>query len=68
MSKLLAFFGVGSIDAWTARYGRANVAYRHSPGFESDEAALATWRRQRNPHLAGERAATYMMRLFRSKA
>ena len=45
VSKLLAFFGAGSIDAWTARYGRANVAYRHSPSFESDEAALATWRR-----------------------
>ena len=45
VSKLLAFFRVGSIDAWTARYGRANVAYRHSPSFRSDEAALATWLR-----------------------
>ena len=45
VSKLLAFFGVGSVDAWTARYGRANVSYRHSPSFRSDEAALATWRR-----------------------
>lgn len=31
VTKLLAFFRVGSIDAWTARYGLANVAYRHSP-------------------------------------
>ena len=43
--KLLTFFGVGSIDAWTARYGFANVAYRHSPSFKSSEAALATWLR-----------------------
>lgn len=45
VSKLLAFFRVGSIDAWTARYGRANVAYRHSPNFKSSEVALATWLR-----------------------
>ena len=45
VSKLLAFFRVGSIDAWTIRYGRANVAYRHSPKFKSNEAALATWLR-----------------------
>ncbi len=45
VSKLLAFFGVGSTKAWTTRYGLANVAYRHSPSFNSDEAALATWLR-----------------------
>ena len=45
VNKLLSFFRVGSISAWTARYGRANVAYRHSPSFKSDEAALATWLR-----------------------
>ena len=45
VSKLLAFFRVGSINAWTARYGLANVAYRHSPSFKSNEAALATWLR-----------------------
>ena len=45
VSKLLAFFGVGSVKAWTAKYGLVNVAYRHSPSFESDEFALATWRR-----------------------
>ena len=45
VSKLLAFFRVGSVDAWTARYGRANVAYRHSRSFKSDEASLATWLR-----------------------
>ena len=45
VTKLLSFFGVGSIDAWTARHAVANVAYRHSPSFRSDEAALATWLR-----------------------
>ena len=45
VSALLAFFRVGSIDAWSARYGRANAAYRHSPSFKSSDAALATWLR-----------------------
>ena len=45
VTKLLGFFRVGSIDAWTARYGLANVAYRHSPAFRSNESALATWLR-----------------------
>ena len=45
VSKLLAFFGVGSIDAWTGRYGLANVAFRHSPSFKSDKVALVTWLR-----------------------
>lgn len=45
VSRLLAFFGVGSVDAWTAKYALANVAYRHSPSFKSDEIALATWLR-----------------------
>lgn len=45
VSNLLTFFRVGSIDAWTTRYGLANVAYRHSPKFKSNEAALATWLR-----------------------
>ena len=43
VSKLLGFFRVGSLDAWSTRYGLANVAYRHSASFNSDEAALATW-------------------------
>lgn len=43
--KLLAFFGVGSIDAWHAKYEQMNVAYRHSPRFQSDKTALATWLR-----------------------
>jgi len=45
VSKLLAFFGVGSTEAWTTRYDLANVAYRHSPVFKSNQAALVTWLR-----------------------
>ena len=43
VTKLLSFFRVASIDVWTARHAIRNVAYRHSPRFGSDEAALATW-------------------------
>ena len=42
MSSILSFFGVASVEAWNTRYGLANVAYRHSPSFRSDEAVLAT--------------------------
>lgn len=45
VNKLLTFFGVASVDAWHGRYGAANVAYRHSPSFQSSEEALATWLR-----------------------
>ena len=44
-SKLLAFFGVGSVNAWHAKYKEMSVAYRHSPSFQSDKPALATWLR-----------------------
>jgi HTH-type transcriptional regulator/antitoxin HigA len=43
--KLLAFFGVASVDAWTVRFAGASVSYRHSPSFESSTPALATWLR-----------------------
>ena len=45
VSKLLAFFGVGSVQVWHARYEQMNVAYRHSPSFKSDRASLAAWLR-----------------------
>ena len=44
-SKLLTFFGVGSVEAWQTKYERLSVAYRHSPSFTSDKIALATWLR-----------------------
>ena len=44
-SNLLAFFGVGSVQVWYIRYEKMKVAYRHSPSFKSDPAALAAWLR-----------------------
>ncbi|WP_161594680.1 HigA family addiction module antitoxin [Marimonas lutisalis] len=43
VSKLLTFFGVASVDAWSAKYSDASIAYRHSAAFDSDVAALSTW-------------------------
>ena len=43
--KLLAYFGVASVDAWHQQFGAANVAYRHSSTFQSTNEALATWLR-----------------------
>ena len=45
ISKLLTFFGVGSVNAWHAKYEGMNVVYRHSPSFQSDKTVLATWLR-----------------------
>ena len=45
VSKLLAFFGVGSVQVWHLRYEQTSVAYRHSPSFKSDRASLAAWLR-----------------------
>ena len=45
LSELLAFFGVGSVGAWRMKYDAMPVAFRHSPSFKSNEAALATWLR-----------------------
>jgi addiction module HigA family antidote len=44
-SELMVFFRVASIEAWHVKYGTANIAYRHSPSFESEECSLATWLR-----------------------
>ena len=45
VSKLLAFFGVGSVQVWHCRYEQMNVAYRHSRSYKSDRAALTAWLR-----------------------
>ena len=44
-SELLAFFGVASVNAWKMKYENVNAAFRQSPSFESDRAALTTWLR-----------------------
>ena len=45
VANLLSFFGVASVAAWRGNQDSVRVAYRHSPAFDSDEAALATWLR-----------------------
>ena len=45
VTELLSFFGVGSVGAWNEKYAEAAVAYRHSPSFRSNRAALAAWLR-----------------------
>jgi len=64
-SALLSFFGVGSIEAWQAKYGAANVAYRHSPSFESDEFALATWLRLAEANATSQTVADYSESVFK---
>lgn len=66
VNTVLAFFGVASVDAWQGQFGAANVAYRHSPSFESSEEALATWLRL--GEIAAERqdCAAYSETRFRS--
>lgn len=43
VTRLLSFFGVASVNAWQARYGTLQAAYRHSPSFKSDSCALSCW-------------------------
>lgn len=43
--NLLAFFGVKTVEEWQCRHDAAQVAYRHSPTFASDEYKLAVWLR-----------------------
>ena len=56
---LLSFFGVASVDAWHVKYRLTNVAYRHSPSFESDKKALTTWLRLGEFEAARQRLAGY---------
>ena len=65
VSTLLTFFGVASISAWQVKYGKANVAYRHSPSFKSDEAALATWLRLAELEAERQRCADYTESRFK---
>ncbi|MCY4155062.1 MAG: HigA family addiction module antitoxin [Gammaproteobacteria bacterium] len=59
MSKLLSFFGVASIKAWSLKYELANVVYRHSQSFKSDKTALATWLRLGELEAEGQECADY---------
>ena len=63
--QLLAFFGVASVEAWHTKYSVANVAFRHSPAFESDKYALATWLRLAEVSAAEQPCADYREPAFR---
>ncbi len=65
VSELLAFFRVGSVNAWNLKYGLANVAYRHSPSIKSDETALATWLRLGEIEAEGQECADYSENRFK---
>lgn len=56
---LLSFFGVASVEAWHVKYSLANVAYRHSPSFESDKRVLVTWLRLGEFEATRQRVASY---------
>jgi len=43
---LFRYFGVASPDAWQARYGRLQAAFRQFPAFHADDAHLGAWLRQ----------------------
>ena len=66
VSTLLSFFGVASIQAWETKYSAANVAYRHSPSFESDGFALAAWLRLAELEAADQPCAKYGESEFRN--
>ena len=65
VSKLLSFFGVASVEAWHTKYERLSVAYRHSPSFESDKMALATWLRLGELEAEQQECADYNEAQFR---
>lgn len=66
VSELLSFFGVASIKAWQTKYSTVNVAYRHSPSFESDEASLASWLRLAEMNAEDQTTGTYVESAFKT--
>ena len=65
VARLLSFFGVGSVQAWRVKYSTGQVAYRHSPAFESNEATLATWLRLGEIEAEKTACSDYREALFR---
>jgi HTH-type transcriptional regulator / antitoxin HigA len=45
IEQLLDFFGVGSVEAWEAKYRELQVAFRCSPSFKSSRESVASWLR-----------------------
>ena len=65
VSELLAFFGVASVKAWKMKYENVNVAFRHSPSFESDKAALTAWLRLTEIDARDQRCDSYNVAKFK---
>ena len=65
VSSLLAFFGVASVESWNVRQQRAQLAYRHSPSFKSDDCTLATWLRLGEIEASQKECADYREATFR---
>lgn len=63
--ELLAFFGVASINAWKMKYEHVNVAFRHSPSFESDRAALTAWLRLTEIDARDQNCGSYNVTRFK---
>ena len=64
VADMLSFFGVGSVGAWKTKYAESAVAYRHSPSFESNRAALAAWLRLGERYAERLECADYDRRKF----
>ena len=65
VSALLTFFGVASVDAWEQKHARAQVSYRHSPSFKSNQYALATWLRLGELKAERIECASYKEQVFK---
>ena len=67
IEAVLRFFGVASPDAWRDVWGgvRSAIAFRQSPTFESDFAAVAAWLRRGEIEAHGVRCDPYDASRFR---
>lgn len=46
VTKLLRFFGVGSVAGWESSFGELGVAFRRSPSFKAAPEAVSAWLRR----------------------
>lgn len=67
LEAALRFFGVASPDAWRGVWGgvRGAIAFRQSPTFESDFAAVAAWLRRGEIEALGVRCDPFNASRFR---
>ena len=65
IARMLSFFNVWSVGTFQEKYSAAAVAYRHSPSFESNRPALATWLRLGEIEAERTECADYSEAAFR---